>query len=245
MARRPALDRIDEQFLGTVAQRQIGFDNVFDHIGNFRIGNGRADQRAHLRVLVGTAADRDLVKFLAVLLDAENADVADMVMAAGVDAAGDVDVQPPDHLGGIVIGEAPGQFLRDRDRARIGQRAVIQSRAGDDVSDQVDIRRGEPDPVERLPQLRQVALGDMRQRQVLLMADTDFAERISCRRDRRPHPSGPRWHRRAGRLPASATASRSNSPAPCAGPPSSCASARTADHARACFSSSGMCGSFS
>src|SRR4029450_2794444 len=58
------LHRIDEQFLGTVAQREIGFDNVFDHVGHFRIGNGRADQGAHLRVLVGAAADRDLVEFL-------------------------------------------------------------------------------------------------------------------------------------------------------------------------------------
>ena len=29
------LHRIDEQFLGTVAQREIGFDDVFDHVGNF------------------------------------------------------------------------------------------------------------------------------------------------------------------------------------------------------------------
>ena len=26
----------------------------------------------------------------------------------------DVDVQPADHFGGVVVGEAPGQFLRDR-----------------------------------------------------------------------------------------------------------------------------------
>src|SRR6478735_3658649 len=81
------LHRVDEQFFGTVAQGEIGFDNVFDHVGNFGIANGRADQHAHLRVLVGTATNRDLVKFLAVLLDAENADMADMVMAAGIDAA--------------------------------------------------------------------------------------------------------------------------------------------------------------
>jgi len=105
----------------------------------------------HLRVLVGAAADRDLVKFLAVLLDAENADVADMVVAARVDAAGDVDVQTADHLGGVVISEAPGQFLRDRNRSRIGQRAVIQPRAGDDVGDQIDVRGSKPDPVKRLP----------------------------------------------------------------------------------------------
>jgi hypothetical protein len=40
--------------------------------------------------------------------------MADMVMAAGIDAAGNVDVQPPDQIGGVVIGKAPRQFLRDR-----------------------------------------------------------------------------------------------------------------------------------
>src|SRR4030088_1129045 len=86
------LHRVDEEFFRTVAQRQIGFDNVLDHVGDFGIGHRGPDQRAHLRVFVGTAADRDLVKFLAVLFDAENADVADMMMAAGIDAAGDIDV---------------------------------------------------------------------------------------------------------------------------------------------------------
>ena len=48
------------------------------------------------RVLVGRAAERDLVEFRALLLDAENADMADMVMAAGIDAAGDLDLQLAD-----------------------------------------------------------------------------------------------------------------------------------------------------
>ena len=157
----------------------ISFDNVLDHVGDFRIGHRGADQRAHLGLLVSATADGDLVKFLAVLLDAKNTDMADMVMAAGIDAAGDIDVQPADQIGGVVVGEAPRQLLRDRDRARIGQRAVIQPRAGDDVGDEIDVRRGEAELVERLPQRRQVALGDMRQRQVLLMADADFAERIT------------------------------------------------------------------
>ena len=84
----------------------------------------------------------------------------------------------PIRFGGVVIGEAPRQFLRDRDRARIGERAIIQPRAGDDVGDQIDVRRREPDLVERLPQRRQVAPGDMGQREILLVADADFAERI-------------------------------------------------------------------
>ena len=59
-----------------------------------RVRHGRTDQRAELRILVGAAAERDLIELLAVLLDAENADMADMMMAAGIDAAGNVDVQP-------------------------------------------------------------------------------------------------------------------------------------------------------
>src|SRR3954465_7759551 len=48
-----ALHRIHEQLFGAVAQREIGFDNVFDHVGDFRIGYSRADQRPHLRAFVG------------------------------------------------------------------------------------------------------------------------------------------------------------------------------------------------
>src|ERR1700746_1799551 len=106
------LHRIDEKLVGAVAQRQIGFNNVLNHVGDFAERHGGPDQNAELGILCGTAADRDLVKFLAVLLDAENADMADMVMAAGIDAAGNIDVQAADQLGGVVIGETPGQLLR-------------------------------------------------------------------------------------------------------------------------------------
>ena len=47
---------------------------------------------------VGRAAERDLVGLLAGALEAEDADVADVVMAAGVDAAGDLDLQRTDAL---------------------------------------------------------------------------------------------------------------------------------------------------
>ena len=56
-------------------------------------------------VLVGAAAERDLVEFLAVLVDAQDADMADMVMAAGIDAAGDLDLQLADILQARQIGE--------------------------------------------------------------------------------------------------------------------------------------------
>ena len=136
-------------------------------------------QGAELRLLVGAAADGDLVELLAVLLDAENADVADVMMAAGVDAAGDVDVQLAEVAREVEIAEAPRQLLRDGNRARIGEAAVVEARAGDDVGDEADIRRGDADRIERPPQRRQVALGDMGQHEVLLVADPDLAERIA------------------------------------------------------------------
>ena len=53
-----------------------------------------ARSASRARVLVGLAAERDLVDLFAVLLDPENADVADVMVAAGIDAAGNIDVQP-------------------------------------------------------------------------------------------------------------------------------------------------------
>ena len=84
---------------GPLAQFDIGRDHVLDHIRDLVVGHRRTEQRAELGVLVGAAAERDLVELLAVLLDAENADMADMMMAAGIDAAGDIDVQPAEIAG--------------------------------------------------------------------------------------------------------------------------------------------------
>src|SRR5580704_7313339 len=88
------LDGVDEQLVGPLAQLHVSRDHVLDDIGNLRIGHRRADQGAELGVLVGAAADGDLIELLAVLLDAENADMADVMMAAGIDAARNVDVEP-------------------------------------------------------------------------------------------------------------------------------------------------------
>src|SRR5262245_35100721 len=86
-----ALDGVDEQFAGSFSQLDISGDHVFDNVGDFRIGHCRTEQRAELRLLIGAAAKRYLKELLAVLLHAQNADVTDMVMTAGIDAAGNVD----------------------------------------------------------------------------------------------------------------------------------------------------------
>src|ERR1700744_2311026 len=63
------LHRIDEQLVGARPQRQIGLDDILDHVGDLAVRHGRSDQRAEHGAFVGTAADRDLVVFLVVLLD--------------------------------------------------------------------------------------------------------------------------------------------------------------------------------
>src|SRR5438046_1239188 len=112
------LDSREENFIGPLAQLEIGRNDILDHIGHVCIGHGRPDQRAERRVLIGAAADRHLKIFFAILLDAEKADMADVMMAAGVDAAGNVDVQPPEIAREVEIAEAASQLLRHRNRAR-------------------------------------------------------------------------------------------------------------------------------
>ena len=51
----------------------------------------------------------------------------------------DLDLQLADVLLPRRVGEALGDLLRDRDRAGIGEAAVIEPRAGDDVGDQVEV----------------------------------------------------------------------------------------------------------
>src|SRR6266704_2158768 len=110
--------------------------------------DANALDRVENRILVRLAADGHLKNLLAVLLDAEEADVADVMMAAGIDAARNVDVQPPEALRKFEIAKPPRQFLRHRDRARIGKAAIVEAGARDDVGDEPDIRRCEPERVE-------------------------------------------------------------------------------------------------
>src|SRR5262249_30719851 len=174
-----ALDGIDERLVRPRAQLEIGGGDILDHVGDLAIGHRRPQNRAQLGILVGAAADGDLVIFLAVLLDAEDADVADVMMATSIDAAGDIDVQPAEIARQIEIAEAARDLLRHRDRACIGQAAIVEAGAGNDVGDEIDIGCGDADIVERAPQRGKIALGNMRQRQILLVPDADLAVAVA------------------------------------------------------------------
>ena len=84
-----------DETLAGLAACEIDGDDALDGLRNTfrRAGPAPAVRRA--RKIAGVAANGDLVGFGALLLQAENADGADMVMAAGVDAAGDLDLSSP------------------------------------------------------------------------------------------------------------------------------------------------------
>src|SRR4029077_1369435 len=69
------------------AQRPIALDDALDCPGDLALPHRRPDDLAERGEAVGGAAEADLVPLLAVLVDAEDADVADVVVAAGVHAA--------------------------------------------------------------------------------------------------------------------------------------------------------------
>ena len=87
-----AVEGVDEAFVG-IPVRDIGRDQALDHGGHFGGGKGAADHFADAGIVALTPAERDLVPLFAVLIDAENADGAEVMMAAGVHAPGDVEFQ--------------------------------------------------------------------------------------------------------------------------------------------------------
>src|SRR5689334_1133681 len=91
-----AVHHLDEALGVAVAVREIALDQLLDDVRHFGARERRADDFAERGLrragtyLALVTADLDLVPLLAVLVDAEDADMADMVMAAGVHAARDV-----------------------------------------------------------------------------------------------------------------------------------------------------------
>src|SRR5258705_1039957 len=164
-ARRPALTSIEaflerlradtaigvKETLAAVPKVLIGVDDVLDRIHDPFAIKAWSENLAERGVLRARTAQQDLVILHAFAVDAQNADMADMVMAAGIDAARDLDLQFAQIVLAFEIGKALGNLRRDRNRAGIGQVAIIQARAGDDVGDQPIIRRRQIEGGKSLP----------------------------------------------------------------------------------------------
>src|SRR5581483_8948134 len=91
-----------EPLIGIGPLLQIDVHDGLDGIRDLVDRESRSHDLADRRIVLGRAAEGDLVKFLALLIDTKDADIAGVVMAAGIDAAGDVEpeladlLQPPE-----------------------------------------------------------------------------------------------------------------------------------------------------
>src|SRR3546814_16365397 len=89
------------------------------------------------------------------------------MMAAGVDAAGDLDLEVADLVLAFQVAEALGDALGDRDGSRVGEVAVVEPGAGDDVGEKPGVGRDEAVGVEQLPHLGEVSEAPRRQHPAL------------------------------------------------------------------------------
>src|SRR3990170_75582 len=168
---------VDEALAG-LADRAVLFDRALDRIDDPGLVEAGAGYLGLRGFLVARAAEQQLVAFAALPVDAEDADVACVMVAAGVDAAADLDLELADVVLPRRIGEALRQLLRERDRPRVGEAAIVQARAGDDVGDEVEVGLAEARLVERGPQRVKVGLADVRQDQVLRMRRAQLVEAV-------------------------------------------------------------------
>src|SRR5687767_2831256 len=118
-----ATEGIEEPFL-FLPMLDENIDDAFDGLGDVGVRDGRADHLAERRVVAaGRTAEGDLVPLLAVLIHAENADVADRVMAAAIHAARHLQLDLAEVVQVIEIVETFVDLLGERNRARVRERA--------------------------------------------------------------------------------------------------------------------------
>ena len=96
-------------------------DDALDHFRHLGGRERRSDDLADARFVALRAADRDLIPLATVLVDPEHADIADVVMATGVDAAGDIQFHLAYVMLIIEVVETLGDRLCNRDRFGVGQ----------------------------------------------------------------------------------------------------------------------------
>src|ERR1700724_590985 len=156
---------------------QIGIDDRLDRVDDLVRREAPPGDRANGASLVGGTAKGDLVGLGAGLLKAENSDMADMVMPAGIDAAGNIDLELADFPRARAIAKPLGNPLRDGDRAGGRETAIIESWAGDDVGYEASVRGGETLARKPIENLGQISERDMRQHEILFMGDADLVLR--------------------------------------------------------------------
>src|SRR5690606_32039353 len=108
-----------EEALAVLPLAQIDVGRLLDRVDNAILVEAGAGDLGEAGIFRARSAEQELVVLRALPVDAENADMAGMVVPAGIDAAGDFDLQFAQLARIAALGEAGLDLLRDRDRARI------------------------------------------------------------------------------------------------------------------------------
>ena len=170
-----------EGFVLRRALREVGAQQPLERLRQFGGGNVAQDLASQLAPFAEAAADEDVVPLdfripAGCHLRAEQADIADVMLRAGMRAAGQVNVQRR------VQGKARVEIVRDRQRMALGvacgKFAAGIAGAGDEAGADRRCFRAQPEFGERGLHRVPVAFGDIRQDQVLPYRQAD---RRRCR----------------------------------------------------------------
>lgn len=120
--------------------------------------------------------------------EAGHSNVGDVMLSAGIGAAGDFDAEFADGTnevvhaaGGSLCGEMLTYASSDGHAFRNGEGAIVGARAGDDIGDMVGVGFGEVDQGEGSMQGDEVSFGDPAKDEVLGIGRADFAIAILTR----------------------------------------------------------------
>src|SRR5690606_20654801 len=113
-------DVVEERLVGRLAVVDVGRQHGRDRVDDLLARERRPEDLAERGVVAGRAAEHQLVKLLALLVDAEDPDVADVVLTAGVDAAGDVEGQIAEIVDVVEVVDLLADPHGDRDRPGVG-----------------------------------------------------------------------------------------------------------------------------
>src|SRR6218665_1447578 len=158
-----------EETFAILTVRQIDVGGLFYGIDDAVLAEAGAGDLAQRRIRAFGTAQQQLEVLHTSPIDTQHADMAGVVMPAGVDAARNLELQFAQRLLPVLRREAFGNLLCQRDRAGIGQAAIIEAGAGDDIADQIEIGCSQARRIELLPQRMEIGLAHMREDDVLRM----------------------------------------------------------------------------
>src|SRR5690554_3823297 len=154
-------------FLGPFVD--IHINDLGNHFGHLVPCKRGPQDLANGSLMMGIATETDLIELFAFLVNAQHANVSNVVVATGIHAAGDVEVDGAEVVQVIQIIKATLDSLSNGNRFGVGQGAEIAARAADDVGQGVQVGSGKAQRYEALPEFEQLILANIGQNHILLV----------------------------------------------------------------------------